>query len=118
MFRLLLAALLLSAPLAAKTVERTFNMKLWTMHEAKEKMDWDHAVRYCRSLQSQLPDIEMLEYAAQHSESVRTGSARFQYDYYWSRTELDMEGAYSFDFGLGLPYPDHKANRYRVMCIK
>jgi len=114
----LLGLFLIHTVLPAKTVETTYNMRLWTMHEARDKMDWDQAVRYCHSLQSQLPSVEMLEFASRNSGSVPEGSARFQYDYYWSRTELDMQGAYSFDFGLGLAYPDHKGNRYRVMCIK
>jgi hypothetical protein len=46
------------------------------------------------------------------------GQSPYQRDIYWTSDQTDIEGAYAYDFSSGMHLIDHKANRYRVMCIQ
>ena len=81
-------------------------------YQAEKKMSWSEGVRYCFSLGSRLPSIDQIE------EAFRVKNIHFTKKYYWTRTDTNMDGAYSFDFELGLGQPDHDSKKYNIMCVK
>jgi hypothetical protein len=85
-------------------------------YQADNKMSWDRGVSYCFSIGGRISSIEQLE--RQFKEKRSGMNVDYEDRYYWTRSEIDINGAYSFDFSLGLPMADHKAKKYLVMCVK
>ena len=95
----------------------------WLLAEAPTKMFWQEGKDYCASLhiRSRMLNLDEVEYLFNQQENMASDEFKnlpFVFDTYWTDTEYDMEGAYSFHFGKGISYPDHKSARHRVMCIK
>ena len=85
-------------------------------HQAQATMTWEDGYRYCFSMNAQLASIDNFEaqFALERS-GKRTG---IEDATYWTRDMIDIDGAYSFEFNLGAAMPDHKAKKYRVLCVK
>jgi hypothetical protein len=85
-------------------------------HEANAKMSWEDSYRYCFSMSSKIASID--EFEKKYAEKKRGMDPGYAEDTYWTRNSIDIYGAYSFEFNLGLSMPDHKAKKYRVLCVK
>lgn len=88
------------------------------LHEANQRMDWENAVEYCRSLDAHVPTLDTLKTAFEKSYRGSGGEKPYQEDSYWSADQFDIDGGYLFDFSTGLHRVEYKGNRYRVMCIQ
>jgi hypothetical protein len=88
------------------------------LHDSGVKMDWDSAVEYCRSLDAYVPPLNAMDAAFRDSYLSARGQSPYQREIYWTSDQADIEGAYAYDFSSGLHLVDHKANKYRAMCIQ
>lgn len=94
----------------------SFSAEKFQSVQANSSMSWHQAVRFCFNIGGRLPNVDQVELAYRYK---KTG---IDVDYldkiYWTRTDINMEAAMSFDFSSGLAFPDHKSNRYKVMCVR
>ncbi|MDR2152924.1 MAG: hypothetical protein LBO72_08885 [Helicobacteraceae bacterium] len=105
------------APLIAACAVALFGASM-RLHDSGAQMDWERAVEYCRSLDAYVPPLNALEAAFRDSYLSSSGRSPYQREIYWASDQTDIDGAYAYDFDSGLHLVDHKANRYRVMCIQ
>ncbi|MCV6607096.1 MAG: C-type lectin domain-containing protein [Campylobacterales bacterium] len=85
-------------------------------HQADGKMVWQEAYRYCFSMGGRMASIK--DFEKKFAEKKQGRNTGYDNDSYWTGNNLDIEGAYSFDFDLGLSIPDHKSKKLKVMCVK
>ena len=97
-------------------VSLSFTAESFQAVQAPQKMDWERAVRFCFNIGGRMPTVEQIEIAYNYKEKGQ--NADYTSTIYWTRTDIDIESAMSFDFAIGLAYPDHKANKYSVMCVR
>ncbi|GHS84955.1 hypothetical protein FACS1894103_6160 [Campylobacterota bacterium] len=89
-----------------------------SLHDSGQRMAWEQAVEYCRSLDAYLPTLNAMEAAYVRSFRSVAGKTPYAAETYWSADQDDIEGAYAYDFSRGLHSVDFKGARYRVMCIQ
>lgn len=81
-------------------------------YQPQQKMSWYEANRYCFALGGRIASVDQME------KDFKLSNPEYKQEMYWTRTGTDMNGAYSFDFTLGLAQPDHESRKYNVMCVK
>ena len=85
-------------------------------HQADKRMVWGEAYRYCFSMGGRMASVR--EFEKKYAYKKQGRSTGYENVSYWTGDDLDIDGAYSFDFDLGLSIPDHKARKLKVMCVK
>ena len=83
---------------------------------AKQKMDWDNAVRFCLAKESRLPSLDKIELSYKYQK--KGVASVFGKKTYWTRDDVDLESAMSFDYASGRSYIDFKLRRLGVVCVK
>jgi hypothetical protein len=88
------------------------------LHDSALLLNWDRAVEYCRSLDAYVPALNAMDATFKDAYLSAGGKSPYQRETYWTSDQADIDGAYAYDFASGLHLIDHKANRYRVMCVQ
>lgn len=83
--------------------------------EPSTRMDWDNAVRFCFEMGGNLPTSDMIEISFLYKNKHKTA---YKNKSYWTREDVDLNRAISYDFATGNAYIDLKLRRLNVVCIK
>lgn len=93
-----------------------FSKEIFESFSAERKMDWENATRYCFEKGGRLPSVDKIELSYNYSKKGARGI--FKPIVYWTRDDIDIQKAMSFDYKSGLSYLDFKLRELNVICVK
>ncbi len=110
----------LKTALLFSIVTSSFAEVVW-LKEAKSRMNWDDAIKYCKDMDAILPSKKVFQEIWYKNNKASDIDGFEMSVSYWTSDEVvgnEKHAAYPFYFGEGRDTWYYKADHYGVRCIK